>query len=109
MSFFQETIREHRVVSTKWIPAFLLLSIFLLVGNTKNTVPDTRIIKNVEVEKELLRLNRFEGRWYYEGAPFNGYAIKTHENGQIAEKTGFINGKRQGPSWKWSQTLSLSI
>ncbi|WP_422859157.1 toxin-antitoxin system YwqK family antitoxin [Flagellimonas sp. S174] len=101
MSFFQETIKEHRIVSIKWIPAFLLLFVFLLVGNTKNTVPDARIIKNVEVEKELLQLNRFEGRWYHEGAPFNGYSVKTHKNGQIAEKTGFIYGKRQGPSLKW--------
>ncbi|MEM9076980.1 MAG: toxin-antitoxin system YwqK family antitoxin [Bacteroidota bacterium] len=107
MSFFQATIREHQVVSTKWIQAFLLLSIFLLIGNTKKTVPYPVVIKNVEVEKELLKLNVAEGRWYYEEAPFNGYLVETYENGQIAEKTGFVYGKRQGPSLKWYKNGKL--
>ena len=101
MSFFPATIKEHQVVSTKFIPVFLLVLIFLLVGNTKKTGPNLVVIKNVEVEKELLKLNVVEGRWYYAGAPFNGYLVETYENGQIAEKTGFFHGKREGPSLKW--------
>ena len=58
-------------------------------------------IKNTVIDLSKLKLNQNTGIWYYKQFPFSGYAIKHYLNQQLAEKTGFHQGKRQGFSRKW--------
>ena len=108
MSFSLEIIKEHRVVSIKLILALLIITLFLLLGKTNKGNLPLVAIPDVEVDKELLGLNKIEGRWYYQGVPFGGYAIQTNDNGQLIEKTGFVDGKRQGLALKWHSNGLIS-
>lgn len=75
------------------------------VTKTENAIN----IKNVEVPKSELILNQLQGVWYYKEEPYNGYALKYHENNTIKEKLGFYNGKRQGVAKTWSEHGVLRI
>ncbi|MFV8281211.1 toxin-antitoxin system YwqK family antitoxin [Christiangramia marina] len=67
------------------------------------------VIDSVEVLKETLELNQLEGRWYYKGKPYSGYALKLHANDTLGEKLGFHNGKREGLAQQWSENGVLRI
>ena len=66
-------------------------------------------IKQETKFKEELTLNQLEGTWYYKNSPYDGYSIALHENGILAEKVGFIKGKREGEAQKWSQAGVLRV
>lgn len=77
--------------------------------NTKKTV-DTQIsIDSIQVLKNELVLNQNEGRWYYQGQPFNGYSLKYHPNDTLAERFGFYKGKREGVAKRWSPNGMLQV
>lgn len=96
---------------------FLAVSLFSCkksVINTKSktsekVVEKETIIKPVEVQKEDIKLNQVEGTWYYNKVPYSGYSVKYYANDTLAEKTGFINGKREGISKKWSENGQLRL
>ncbi len=108
MSFFQETIRGRRAASIRLVLIGGIVLMFLLVGYKVEENRSVQTIIDVEVEKHLLELNPQEGKWYFNETPFNGYAIVIHKNGNLAEKTGFLDGKREGPSYKWYDDGMLS-
>ena len=66
-------------------------------------------IDSLEMPKDNLVLNQVEGKWYYEGQPFNGYSLKLHENVTLADKLGYFNGKREGVARRWSENGVLRI
>ncbi|TMM53712.1 toxin-antitoxin system YwqK family antitoxin [Maribacter algarum] len=78
-------------------------------SDAQSTVDAQIIINSVEVSKNDLVLNQVEGRWYYEGEPYNGYSLKYHSNDTLAERLGFYNGKREGIAKRWSQKDELQI
>lgn len=53
------------------------------------------------VNKSELELNSSNGQWFYKNQPFNGYAVSYYENENLAEKTGYFNGKREGQSYSY--------
>lgn len=108
MSFSLETIKEHRAVSIKLLLFLLLIAVFIVLGKTLKKDFAIDVVPNVVVEKELLLLNTMEGKWYYEGVPFSGYAVRTHDDGQSMEKTGFLHGKREGLALKWHSNGLIS-
>lgn len=62
-----------------------------------------------EVDAAALELRPGEGLVYYQGKPFCGTRIKRYpDGGQLAEKTAFAHGKKQGPSQKWFPDGTLS-
>ena len=67
------------------------------------------VISNVEVSKQDLVLNQVEGKWYYKNQPYNGYSVKFHTNDTLAERLGFINGKREGVARRWSENGVLRV
>ena len=69
----------------------------------------TIIINNFEVSKKHLTLNPNKGKWYYKDEPFNGYSIANHPNGNLSEKLGYLNGKREGIAKKWEANGTLRI
>ncbi|NND34704.1 MAG: hypothetical protein HKN76_19110 [Saprospiraceae bacterium] len=66
-----------------------------------NTTSRPTSIPAIEIAKELLQLNAIEGMWYWNGAPFSGYAIDKYPNHILSERTGFLLGKKEGVSKKW--------
>ena len=67
------------------------------------------VIKNIEVLKKDLVLNQIEGKWYYNNEPFSGYAVKYYTNDTLAEKLGYVKGKREGVARQWSENGVLRI
>ncbi len=78
-------------------------------SDAKSTVDTQIVIDSVEVSKKELVLNQNEGKWYYEGQPFNGYSLKYHSNGTLVERLGFYKGKREGIAKRWSQNGELQV
>ena len=67
------------------------------------------VIKDIEVLKNELVLNQIEGKWYYKSEPFSGYAVTYYQNDTLAEKLGFVDGKREGVARQWSESGALRI
>ena len=67
------------------------------------------VIDDVEVLKEELVLNQIEAKWYYKNIPFSGYSVKLYPNDSLAERIGFVNGKREGIAKQWSEKGMLRV
>lgn len=93
-SFFQETIRERQIVLTS-----LFVFLLFLVGCNRN-IP-IKIIPDTEVNKKEVILHPNEGKWYYKNQPFSGSLVIYHENGVLAERVGYYDGKKEGLAQKW--------
>jgi hypothetical protein len=98
LSYFQ-AITKVRLVS---LTSFLMVVSCLCSlhgcgqrGETLKTIPST------EIAKEVLVLRSELGRWDYDGKPFNGFSVRYHDNGQLSEKIGFYEGKKEGVAKKW--------
>ena len=90
-----------------------VLTLFFTVGCRRMTeVPVVESkpmdIPLIKVSKDELTLNPLEGKWYYHGEVYNGYSLKYHSNGKLAEQLGFYNGKRQGIAKRWSENIVSS-
>ena len=93
-SFFRETIREHLVVLIS-----LLLVLLFVVGCNEND--RIKVIPDTQANKKEIVLHPNEGKWYYKNQPFSGFAVVYHENGVLAERVGYYNGKKEGLAKKW--------
>lgn len=70
--------------------------------NTKKVSSIENInISKIDIDKSKLVLNPNEGKWYYKDIPFNGYAVVHYNNGQLKERIGFFEGKKEGIAKKW--------
>ena len=94
----------------------ILLQVFLLAScndgfvNQMDIVDNQAlVIENVEVLKEDLILNQIEGKWYYNDVPYSGYSLRYYPNDTLAERLGYVNGKREGIARKWSENGVLRI
>ena len=92
----------------------LFLATFLLIhckeAPSHNLKEEKAIVINsVEVSKKALALNQIEGKWYYKNQPYNGYSLKFHPNDTLAERLGFLNGKREGVARRWSEKGVLRV
>ncbi|MEM7369005.1 MAG: membrane-binding protein [Bacteroidota bacterium] len=58
----------------------------------------TYSIPAVDIPLDSLSLHKWEGVWKVNGQPYSGYALQLYPNGLLRTKTGFFNGKKQGPS-----------
>ncbi|MFP4845717.1 toxin-antitoxin system YwqK family antitoxin [Winogradskyella sp. PE311] len=84
------------------ILVFILLFSSCNVSSKKEIQIQTyKRIEDVNIEKSQLILNASKGQWFYKGKPFNGYALKYFRNNDLAEKTGYFNGKREGESFAY--------
>jgi antitoxin component YwqK of YwqJK toxin-antitoxin module len=88
-SFFREIIREHRVVLTS-----IFLVLLSTIGCNQNDY--IKIIPDTQVNKKEVILHPNEGKWYYKNQPFSGFSVMYHENGVLAERVGYYNGKKEG-------------
>lgn len=102
MSFFQEITKVPLAVSIKSFTLATVFGIMSLIGYDQEQMENESPIKKIRVEKDQLKLNALEGRWYFNTALFNGYAITKFKNGQLKEKIGFSNGKKEGIALKWN-------
>ena len=90
-------IRALLVELTKiWV--FLPLIVLFSNCGSNTTEPS---IPEIYVDKTDLVLHPNEGKWYFEGQPFSGFALTFHENGVMEEKIGFHLGKKEGFAQKW--------
>jgi len=74
-----------------------------LIGMDQEQISSKSTIPEVWVEKEKLKLNTLEGRWYFNTEAFSGFAITRFKTGQLAEKIGYTNGKKEGAALKWNK------
>lgn len=89
-------------------------ALLLLGGEPLNTPGEIRLnTAPTQIDREVpyrsLNLNQLEGRWYYEGKPYSGYATKCHANGVLRERLGFYEGKREGVAKRWSAYGALRV
>ncbi len=64
-------------------------------------------IKEVEIAKDVLTLHPEKGMWYYQDSPYNGYAVRYYINGNLAERIGYFEGKKEGIAQKWFENGQL--
>lgn len=102
----------------RYTNSFLFIFLLCLFYNCKNeqqqkvvTLPisNERVINALTVNKKELVLNQNQGVWYYKDVPFNGYSEKKNSVGNVIERLGFYNGKREGIAKTWSHTGHLRI
>ncbi|MEO1485183.1 MAG: hypothetical protein AAFU57_05530 [Bacteroidota bacterium] len=101
MSSFLEIIkaRRTRLISA---PVVTLLVCFLLGWRNNGEIASSSDkIPSIEVVKSDLELRPTEGEWFYNGKPFNGFAVQFHSNGNLKEKVAYAQGKKQGKAYKW--------
>ena len=65
-------------------------------------------IPAVEVEWSRLEMRAAEGVLYRDGQPYSGYSAKYYANGQVAERIGWWQGKKEGKREKWFPNGLLS-
>lgn len=109
-SFSQGIIKGLRAVSTEGLRVcFLLFLVFfgIYFTNSGKTLPEKKIISEIEVLKEELELNQLEGKWYYKGKAFEGYGVIFYPDGSLAEKIGYYQGKKEGLAQKWYPNQAL--
>ncbi|MEO9480030.1 MAG: toxin-antitoxin system YwqK family antitoxin [Maribacter dokdonensis] len=92
----------------------LCLALMLQTGCKQSSGSKPQVATPVEISqvtkfKEELTLNQLEGTWYYKNSPYDGYALTLHENGTLAEKVGFVKGKREGIAKRWSVNEVLRV
>ncbi|MFY0653909.1 MAG: toxin-antitoxin system YwqK family antitoxin [Cyclobacteriaceae bacterium] len=61
-----------------------------------------------EVSAQKLRIKQGQGILYEGSNPFSGISVRKYDNGQVAEKSNYINGKREGYRCKWFPNGILS-
>ena len=66
-------------------------------------------ISEKEVPMDDLVLDQTEGKWYCNNNPFNGYSVSFYPNGQLGEKIGFYQGKKEGVAKQWSANGVLRV
>ena len=102
ISFSPAIIRVLRAVSTEGL---LVLSLLFLVSC--GSYSEEKQIAEIEIAKEELVLNQQEGKWYYDGKAFDGYAVIYYPDGSFAEKIGYYQGKKEGLAQKWYSNRTL--
>ena len=101
MSSFLEIIKAHRIPLISALMAIVLICIFLIRQNDGETVVSFDSEPEIEVIKSDLELRPTEGEWFYNGKPFQGFAVQFHENGNLKEKVAYAQGKKQGQAFRW--------
>ena len=54
------------------------------------------VVPGTEVERAELELRPMEGRWFYAGQPYSGWAVRRYRSGEVSERVGFVEGRREG-------------
>lgn len=102
----------------KTIKLFILIFSWLLLGcNTsiKKNESISEVHNEIEVDitniinKDSLVLNGNTGIWSYNDQVYTGYGVKYHSNDTLKEKTGFLNGKKQGVYRMWHKNGVLKL
>ncbi len=114
-----DSIREHRVRSINIISLAVLLLLAgcglyggdvqeaHYLGRDVDSSHDIPKVPALQVPKEQLTLMPLEGKWYFQQQPFSGHAVLFHPDSSLAEKVGFVDGKREGLAHKWYQDGQL--
>lgn len=75
--------------------ALIVVAFFAVVHACKTRHPIE------EVSRKSLQLIASEGIIYKGNSPFTGYAVTYFNDGSVAEKTAYVDGKRNGLLEKW--------
>jgi len=104
ISYFQETIKVRQVRLIN----IVLVSLLIGFAACNEKVTGYVIINDFQVNKAETILHPNEGKWYFQNTPLNGYAVEFYENGQIKERIGYYDGKKQGIAKFWYEDGSLA-
>lgn len=63
---------------------------------------NTESVPEVLVEANNVQLRPNEGLVYLGETPFSGYALTRYPTGSVAEKAGYLDGKRHGTLERWA-------
>ena len=88
--------------------ALILCMVVGAPGSTPSLKGDTEVeidesIPSILIEAAKVKLRRNEGLVYSEGNPFSGYAVTRYPDSSLAEKAGYLNGKRHGTLERWAK------
>lgn len=64
-------------------------------------------LPNIEITSDHPALIKEAGILYMESGPFSGYVIQVNDDGTLLSKEGYLNGQKEGPSFKWSSNGRL--
>lgn len=90
------------------IVIFILLILFANEHLERKRSSTSKILDHVEIEKSTLILHPEEGKFYYKSKPFTGYAVMYYPNGNLKERSGFFEGKKEGIIQKWYKNKAVS-
>lgn len=83
------------------------------ITNKKNSA--TSFSNKIQIEtasiinKDSLILNGNTAVWSYNQKPFTGFAVRFYANDSLKEKTGFLNGKKEGVYHVWFENGVLKL
>lgn len=101
MSSFLEIIKVRRTLLISTAIVILGLCVWFGEKNDEETNLSSGNNPEMEIVKKHLKLSPSEGKWYYNGKPFNGFSVQFHTNGNLKEKVAYTQGKKQGKAYKW--------
>ena len=92
-----------------WLGLLLIVLIYDPAATRNLDQPLTSESTMIEVQRDRLELIPNEGTMYYGDTLFTGYGVTYYEGGQLAERTAFVDGKREGVTERWYSSGSLSF
>jgi antitoxin component YwqK of YwqJK toxin-antitoxin module len=79
---------------------YIILSLSFFSFSQREQKQET-LIPEITVEEGNSSLHKENGVYYFDNSLFSGYIISKYENGNLKEKSGYVNGKKQGLSQTW--------
>ena len=64
-------------------------------------------VPDVHIALSEVALDRDQGLFMHDGEPFSGFASASHDTGVIAERAGFLDGRRHGAWLRWAADGTL--
>ncbi|WP_144962893.1 toxin-antitoxin system YwqK family antitoxin [Gillisia sp. Hel_I_86] len=103
-SYFREHTKEHQVQLIK----FLSITGLVMLSACQKQKADVLTISDFQIDKAELQLKPLEGKWYYAGKAFNGFAISYYPTGRLESRIGYFDGKKQGEAKLWYANGTLA-
>ena len=112
ISYLQDLIKDINMKSTSLFLVLFSIVILSCKSTSEENVSalvEVETISDIEVTKNKLVLNGNEGNWYYNNNLFNGFLVSYGSNGNLEQKVGFLNGKKEGVAKIWFPSGQLKV
>ena len=83
--------------------AVLVLLVFVWSCTQDLEIPEIVTLKSNHALTKNNRIQKLDGR------PYSGWIVSYHPSGQLQQKTGYLNGRKEGTSTAWYSNGSLQF